>query len=318
MHIVDSAEYKINNVSLSYGKKQILHNISFMLKKDAITVLLGSNGSGKSTLLTYLMMSNFQNSRIVKSKISYVAQKDYLDPYDTVSGQFKFQAKLDGIKFTRESILSSKIQQALGIDKIWLKRINNLSGGQKRAVSLGLAFIKNPQFLLLDEPTASLDIDVRNQFWRAVIDYKKMHHLTILFTTHNMWEVEKFANNVLVVKAGKLHCELTKDEFSNLVNGHVITLAIPQINDLQHKIHSEISKNFQSLELLHSDENNIKYINNQKYSIDDIFKKLKAIILAQSGGSTKIAINSASIDDSYYYVLEKMGKANVKIHCNIE
>lgn len=313
MHIVNSTKYKINNISLSLGKKQILRDISFVLAKDSVTVLLGSNGSGKSTLLTHLMMSNFQNTGIEKSQISYVAQKDYLDPYDTVAGQFKFQAKLDGIKFSREYLFSNKIQQSLGIDKIWLKRINTLSGGQKRAVSLGLAFIKNPQFLLLDEPTASLDIDIRNQFWQAVIDYKKTHSLTILFTTHNMWEVERFVDNVLVIKAGELQCELGKDEFSNLVNGHVITIAIPRIYDLQNRIHSEISRNFQKLELLHSDENNIKYVNNQAYHIDDVFKGLKSIALEQSGSSAKISVNSASIDDCYYYVLEKMERTNVKV-----
>jgi ABC-type multidrug transport system ATPase subunit len=214
-------------------------------------------------------------------------------------------------------VFSDKIQLALGIDKIWLKRINALSGGQKRAVSLGLAFIKNPKFMLLDEPTSSLDIDVRNQFWQAVVDYKKTYNLTLLIATHNMWEVERFVDNVLVIKAGKLQCELDKDEFSNLVNGHVITIVVPKIQDLQDRMHSEISRKFQNLELLHSDENNIKYINNQAYSIDDLFNGLKSIVLDESKSPTKIAVNLASIDDCYYYALDKMDKKNVKVCSDI-
>lgn len=297
--------YEILNVNLYVGKIHIIKNISFQLKRNAITAILGANGSGKSTLLNHLAMKYSNEGKKEINSFSFVAQKDYLDPFDTVAGQFKFQAQLDNIKQTKQDILSSSIYKALGIDKIWTNRINSLSGGQKRSVALALSLIKKPEFLILDEPTSSLDIDARNKFWNAILEYKKSNPLTLLYVTHNMWEVDNFADNILVLKNGELICNASKNTFSNLVNGNVITIDIPKISERQENFISEVSKKLNKLEILCSSENNIKYINNNAYNLEEMFNTLKPIVTQPSGKPARISVNSPSITDCYYYVLEK-------------
>lgn len=157
--------YKIESIYKSYGKKQVLSDVSFTVSKGECIGLLGLNGSGKSTLLNILAgciradsgQYFFENG---KGKIAFLPQENPLIEELSCMDNIKlwFQGKSKDIMNEKNKELFSK----LGVDTFINKRVKNLSGGMKKRLSLAITMMEEPDLLLLDEPLAALDLLCKN------------------------------------------------------------------------------------------------------------------------------------------------------------
>ena len=205
---------EVINLSKSYKSKQAVKNISFKINENEIVGLLGPNGCGKTTtigmMLGLLKPTNGQvlinGMDIEKNKISLLHKMNFISPYIelpkklTVRQNLVVYGKLYNVRNLNEQIdyLSNKLR----LNKLLNNITGELSSGQKNRVSLAKALINNPAVLLLDEPTASLDPETGDFVRTFLENYKKENKISVLLASHNMDEVKRLCNSVLMMKGG--------------------------------------------------------------------------------------------------------------------
>ena len=205
---------EVINLSKSYKKKKAVNNISFKIGKNEIIGLLGPNGCGKTTtiamILGLLKPSSGQvlvnGMDIEKHRISLLHKMNFISPYIelpkklTVKQNLIVYGKLYSVKNLNERIKS--LASKLRLDEILDNITGELSSGQKNRVSLAKALINDPTVLLLDEPTASLDPETADFIRTFLEDYKKENKISVLLASHNMSEVKRLCNSILMMKNG--------------------------------------------------------------------------------------------------------------------
>ena len=209
-----SNSIEVINLSKSYKSKQAVKNISFKINENEIVGLLGPNGCGKTTtigmMLGLLKPTNGQvlinGMDIEKNKISLLHKMNFISPYIelpkklTVRQNLVVYGKLYNVSNLNDQIdyLSNKLR----LNKLLNNITGELSSGQKNRVSLAKALINNPAVLLLDEPTASLDPETGDFVRTFLENYKKESKISVLLASHNMDEVKRLCNSVLMMKGG--------------------------------------------------------------------------------------------------------------------
>ena len=215
---------EVINLSKSYKLKLAVNNINFKINENEIVGLLGPNGCGKTTtigmILGLLKPSSGQvlinGIDIEKNKISILHKMNFISPYIelpkklTVKQNLVVYGKLYNIKNLIEQIdyLSNKLR----LNKLLNKITGELSSGQKNRVSLAKALINNPTVLLLDEPTASLDPETGDFIRTFLENYKKEKKISVLLASHNMSEVKRLCNSVMMMKDGNIIDSGTPDD----------------------------------------------------------------------------------------------------------
>ena len=261
---------KISNVSKVYNNKfQALDNLSLKINKGEIFALLGPNGAGKSTLInTVCGILNFDEGTITvdeldiktqyrkaRSLIGIVPQELNLEAFETVWDNVNYSRGLYGkppnLPYTE------KLLKELSLWDKKNSKLRELSGGMKRRVLIAKALSHEPKVLFLDEPTASVDVELRRDMWE-VVKRLKQEGVTIILTTHYIEEAEEIADRVGIINNGKI---ILVDEKESLINklGQKI-LKIELTNPID-KIPSNLS-NF-NLEI-NSDMNILTYIYDTK------------------------------------------------------
>ena len=207
---------EVINLSKSYKTKKAVNNINFKIDENEIVGLLGPNGCGKTTtigmILGLLKPTSGQvlinGKDIENNKISILHKMNFISPYIelpkklTVNQNLIVYGKLYNIKNLNERIkfLSEKLRLEDLLDKI----TGELSSGQKNRVSLAKALINDPTVLLLDEPTAALDPETAD-FVRTFLEkYKEEKKISVLLASHNMDEVKRLCNSVMMMKDGNI------------------------------------------------------------------------------------------------------------------
>ncbi len=194
-----------------------LQNIDLEVKQGDFFALLGPNGAGKSTLIGILTSLVNKTSGTVKifghdidkdfstakSCIGVVPQEFNMNIFDTVQNTLIYQAGYYGLS-------TSKIGQSIDyyIRKLglWEKRhtmINSLSGGMKRRLMIARALVHQPKMLILDEPTAGVDIEIRRSMWEFLIELNRQG-ITVILTTHYLEEAENLCRNIAIINSGKI------------------------------------------------------------------------------------------------------------------
>ena len=194
---------------------EALKGISLKVNKGEILALLGPNGAGKTSLISticgitnpssgsvlidgYDISKNFRDARKL---VGLVPQDITLEPFEKVANTINFSRGLFGKK--KDDALTEKILTKLALWDKRDSRLMELSGGMKRRVLIAKALIHEPRLLFLDEPTASVDVELRQSMWNVVADLKK-DGVTIILTTHYIEEAEAIADRVGIINKGEL------------------------------------------------------------------------------------------------------------------
>ena len=204
---------KLNKV---YNKKIAVKDLTFEINKGKIVGLLGPNGCGKTTTIAMILgllkptsgEVIIKGKNIEKERINLLEKMNFISPYVelpkklTVEENLKVYADLYGVTNTNEKIY--ELVNELRLNKFLKKKTGELSSGQKNRISLAKALINDPEILLLDEPTASLDPET-GDFVRSFIEhYSSKTNVTILLASHNMNEVERLCDSVMMMKDGTI------------------------------------------------------------------------------------------------------------------
>ena len=189
----------INNLAKSFKNILAVKNISFKIYKGTIIGLLGPNGCGKSTTIGMMLglikpsagtvIINGQNIEYNRTKL--LEKMNFISPYIelpkklSVEENLKVYGRLYGVENLNDKI--SDLMEKLNLTEFRKRKTGELSSGQKNRVSLAKALINDPEILLLDEPTASLDPDVGDYVRSFIENYASTKGSTILLASHNMW-----------------------------------------------------------------------------------------------------------------------------------
>ena len=207
---------QIINLGKTYKNLKAVKDISFSLNKDEILGILGPNGCGKTTtigmILGLLKPTNGKilifGEEIEKKRVKILNRLNFISPYVelpkklTVKQNLKVYGKLYGVKELNLKI--EYLSEKLRLGEILNKITGELSSGQKNRVSLAKSIINDPEILLLDEPTASLDPETGDYIRSFLEEYQKEMRASIILASHNMSEVERLCSTVLMMNKGKI------------------------------------------------------------------------------------------------------------------
>ena len=205
---------EVKNLNKIYDKIIAVKDLTFEINKGKIIGLLGPNGCGKTTTIAMILgllkptsgEVIIKGKNIEKERINLLEKMNFISPYVelpkklTVEENLKVYADLYGVTNTNEKIY--ELVNELRLNKFLKKKTGELSSGQKNRISLAKALINDPEILMMDEPTASLDPDT-GDFVRSFIEhYSSKTNVTILLASHNMNEVERLCDSVMMMKDG--------------------------------------------------------------------------------------------------------------------
>jgi len=220
---------EIKELKKVFNKTIAVDNLNFEIQKGKIIGLLGPNGCGKSTTIGMMLglikptsgSVIINNKNIENNRTSLLEKMNFISPYVelpkklTVEENLKVYARLYGVKNLKEKI--DNLLEKLNLIEFKSRKTGELSSGQKNRVSLAKALINDPEILLLDEPTASLDPDVSDYIRSFIEDFTSNKGSTILLASHNMNEVERLCHEVMMMKNGKI---IDKGTSNDLINKH--------------------------------------------------------------------------------------------------
>lgn len=289
---------EISNLSKTYKKskkapeKIALKSINLQIKKGSFFGLLGPNGAGKSTIINILAglvnktagevkiggINIDQNQQAAKFKIGIVPQELVIDPFFNVRETLEIYAGYYGIRKSQRR--TDEIIAALGLKDKASATPRSLSGGMRRRLLVAKALVHNPEILVLDEPTAGVDVELRNQLWNYV---KKLNQsgTTILLTTHYLEEAEELCDEIAVINHGSVIAHDKKENLMKLLSSkELIISSNEKINfdsdDLQNCIIKNLSNDRISITYDPAKiavEKILKAISDSKIQIQDIQTK---------------------------------------------
>jgi len=222
---------EIENLNKQYNNILAVKNINFKINKGSIVGLLGPNGCGKTTTIGMILglikptsgtvFINGQNIENENNRTKILEKVNFISPYVelpkklTVQENLKVYGKMYGVNDLQDKI--SDLMKQLNLLEFEKRKTGELSSGQKNRVSLAKALINDPEILLLDEPTASLDPDVGDYIRTYLEDFASKRGTTILLASHNMNEVERLCSEVMMMKNGQI---IDKGTCESLINKH--------------------------------------------------------------------------------------------------
>tara|TARA_B100000900_G_scaffold232780_1_gene197645 strand:+ start:137 stop:871 length:735 start_codon:yes stop_codon:yes gene_type:complete len=208
---------EVKNLEKKFKNFTAVNNINFCINEGQTLGVLGPNGCGKTTTIGMLLglikpsggeilinEENFDNLNREKilGKFNFASPYVELPKKLTVKENLEIYGRLYGVKNLTNRI--QEISDDLNLGRFLNKKTGELSSGQKNRVSLAKSLINNPKVLFLDEPTASLDPDIGDFVRKYIEDYKSKNKISILLASHNMKEVERLCDNVIMMKEGKI------------------------------------------------------------------------------------------------------------------
>jgi len=280
-----------------------LDDVSFSLPKGSFTGLLGVNGAGKTSLISSIAGINkftgqisvngydvIRQSTLAKSSIGVVPQELVFDPFMNVGMTLKVASGLYGKKDNQEWI--NTLLERLDLKSKEHTFTRGLSGGMKRRLMVAQALVHKPPLIILDEPTAGVDVELRRNLWEFIRELHQNGH-TILLTSHYLDEVEELCDQIIVIDKGKLVTTQSKAEFMARETG--------DINNIEIQVHG--------VPVSIQDEYKMKLVGDNTYSVQivsseaviDFLLKLRMLGL-------KVASFTQSKADLEQVFLELLGK----------
>ena len=276
---------KVEKLTKIYSEKsskeiKALNNLNLEVKEGEIFGLLGPNGAGKTTFLNILAGTVIKNSgrvevwgydfdknaRQVRSSIGIVPQEVNLDAFFSPYKLLELQAGLYGIP--KKDRITDTILKLVSLEKQANSYARSLSGGMKRRLLIAKAMVHRPPILVLDEPTAGVDVQLRQNLWNNVKTLNKQG-VTIILTTHVMYEAQEMCNRIAILNKGNL---ITLDTTDNLLYSIKTKKIIFKVN----KINTINLENLNGIKFSYKSNNEITALyEKKKHKIDEIISKVK-------------------------------------------
>lgn len=230
---------EVKNLTKQFGKFIAVNNISFDLKVGEILGLLGPNGAGKTTTIqmiigvltptigevNYFGKTLENNKEEILEKINFSSAYTQLPWLLTVEENLKFISYLYDIKNRNQRV--EELVKIFKLEKLLKEQIKDLSSGEVTRVNLAKAFINYPKVLLLDEPTASLDPETADIIRKFLLKERDQFNVSIVWTSHNMAEVEEVCDRVILINNGKIVANNTPDKLAKTIEICHVELNIP-------------------------------------------------------------------------------------------
>jgi len=270
-------------------ENKALSNISFEVKQGEVFGLLGPNGAGKTTFLSILggIVSKTsgsvnvwgfnldENPRQVKASIGIVPQEVNLDAFFSPHKLLELQAGLYGV--TKKDRITDLILKMVALEDKANAYSRSLSGGMKRRLLIAKAMVHQPPILILDEPTAGVDVELRNILWENVKELNK-EGVTIILTTHYLLEAQEMCDRIAIIDRGNLVALDTTQKLLERIKTKKINFIVKDVDlnkslsmqGIQFKINSKnlISASYEKSALDFGEI--INYLNQNEIKIEDI------------------------------------------------
>jgi len=276
---------KVEKLTKIYSEKsgnkiKALNNLNLEVKEGEIFGLLGPNGAGKTTFLNILAGTVIKNSGIVnvwgsdldknprqvRSSIGIVPQEVNLDAFFSPKNLLELQAGLYGI--SKKDRITDTILKLVSLEKQANSYARSLSGGMKRRLLIAKAMVHRPPILVLDEPTAGVDVELRQNLWNNVKTLNRQG-VTIILTTHLMYEAQEMCDRIAIINKGNL---IALDTTGNLLDSIKTKKIIFKVN----KINTINSEDFNGIKFSYNSNNEITALyERKKHKIDEIINKVK-------------------------------------------
>ncbi|CAN8138748.1 ABC-2 type transport system ATP-binding protein [uncultured Thiomicrorhabdus sp.] len=229
------------NVRKHYADLQALKGVSFSVEEGSFFGLLGPNGAGKSTLINAMsglvvpssgsikvmgkdVISDYRETR---RSLGLVPQELIADPFFNIRELLKLQSGYFGLKGAKQNAWIDELLERLALTDKADSLTHQLSGGMKRRALIAMSLVHKPQVLVLDEPTAGVDVDLRRTLWEFTRELHKNGH-TIILTTHYLEEAEALCDKVAIMQKGQIKA---LDKTSSLLSKHAyryLKVSVPQ------------------------------------------------------------------------------------------
>ena len=276
---------KVEKLTKIYSKKssneiKALNNLNLEVKEGEIFGLLGPNGAGKTTFLNILAGTVIKNSgnvnvwgfdldknpRQVRASIGIVPQEVNLDAFFSPKNLLELQAGLYGIP--KKDRITDTILNLVSLEKQSNSYARSLSGGMKRRLLIAKAMVHRPPILVLDEPTAGVDVELRKNLWSNVRALNKQG-VTIILTTHYLHEAQEMCNKIAIIDKGNLIALDTTDNLLDSIKTKKIIFKVRKINTIN-------SENLDGVKFSYNLNNEIIALyERKKHKIDEIITKVK-------------------------------------------
>jgi len=277
---------KVEKLTKIYSKKtsneiKALNNLNLEVKEGEIFGLLGPNGAGKTTFLNILAGTVIKNSgnvnvwgydldqnpRQVRSSIGIVPQEVNLDAFFSPRNLLELQAGLYGIP--KKDRITDTILKLVSLEKQANSYARSLSGGMKRRLLIAKAMVHRPPILVLDEPTAGVDVQLRKNLWNNVKALNKQG-VTIILTTHLMYEAQEMCNKIAIINKGNLIALDTTDNLLDSIKTKKIIFKVKKINTIN-------LEDLNGIKFSYNSNNEITALyERKKHKIDQIINKVKS------------------------------------------
>lgn len=233
-----SAAVQFNQVSKRFGDLLALDDINLTIQPGEFFALLGPNGAGKSTLINLLSgllhpttgsvqvmgYDVIKQYRQARRSLGVVPQELVFDPFFTLREMLRFQAGYFG-KGSANDVWIDEVIAGLGLSDKANTNMRRLSGGMKRRALIAQALVHKPPVIVLDEPTAGVDVELRYMLWEFIKRLNQQGH-TIILTTHYLEEAEELCSRVALVKQGKIIKLETTKNLLHTVQGKLLQLKL--------------------------------------------------------------------------------------------
>ena len=203
------------NLCKTFGKKQILHNVSFEIKKGDILGFIGPNGAGKTTTIKLILgLQSITNGKVLIN--GYDVEKEFTKAIEKVGAivenpdMYMYMSGYDNLKLVAnmyKGITTRRIDEVVKLVKLENRindKVSKYSLGMRQRLGIAQAILHNPNLLILDEPTNGLDPEGIKEMRELLVDLAKKEEMAILISSHNLAELDNFCNKICIIKNGEI------------------------------------------------------------------------------------------------------------------
>jgi ABC-2 type transport system ATP-binding protein len=224
---------RLSGLTKKFGTLTAVNDVDLMIRPGEVVALLGPNGAGKSTTIDLLLglarptdgsatlFGEDPRQAIVTGRVGAMLQGGALLPTTTVRESVALIHSLH-----KHPLSIDEAMERAGVTDIAKQKIASLSGGQMQRARFAVAVVSNPDLLILDEPTAAMDVSARHSFWESMREFTALGK-TVVFATHYLDEADTFADRIVIMNAGRIIADGTPSEVKSVVSGRTLSFTLP-------------------------------------------------------------------------------------------